>query len=113
MNYEVLMQISDCGANLAKQVQPGLYPKSVPFTIASNRLALHVLHDQIWLLICGLSTIEQAGHVRVLQTAQDGLFTLKPASQLGRRRSHDLQCAKPTARGSVPPREVDRAHATR
>src|SRR5205814_7580 len=59
---------------------------------AVDRIALDVLHDEVWQAIVGGPSVEQAGDVRMLEPGEDLPLTPEvPNDLLAVRPAHDLQ----------------------
>ena len=73
--------------------------------IAVNRLAVHVLHDEIWQAIFGGAAIQQAGDVRVIEIGEDLPLVAKTADN-----EVDLHAAPDQLDGYAPFELIVSAH---
>src|SRR6266508_3799908 len=70
MNYEVLVGVGDCGANLAKDSQPLFDSRMFVIAILRNSFAFHIFHSNERQTICSGATVQQTCDVWMIERSQ-------------------------------------------
>jgi hypothetical protein len=78
MDDEVLMGVMNGVTNRAKHFEPLADRETSFLTVAIDRYAIDVLHDEKWSTILGLSPVEETRNVRMLQRCQNLSLVSKP-----------------------------------
>ena len=71
MNDQILMRVLDGGADVDEQLESLAQVEPALVAVLIERLALDVLHDQVWLAIVRLAGIDQSRDVRMIQAREN------------------------------------------
>ena len=108
------MRVLDSVADFAEQVQALGDPQALSVAVLGDRYAFDILHDQEGPAGPGLTSVEKAGDVGVLETSQDAALAAQPPGEGGpfHRAPDDFDGDRAPALLSRPIGQVDRAHPT-
>ena len=82
MGDEVLVRVVDRGRDLAEQLQPGADREGQALAPAVDRLARHVLHDEVRPAVGRCPGIVETGDAGVLEAPQDVLLETEAAQHV-------------------------------
>ena len=71
MHDQVLVCVLNGAADVQEQLQARAQVELLPIAIAIERLAMHVLHDEVGLAFLGFAGIDQPRDVGVIQAGED------------------------------------------
>src|SRR5580704_2602850 len=78
MYDQLLMRVLDRRADTPEHLQPFADAQLVFVTIPIERLALNVLHEEIWVSILGAAALQQAGYIGMIEVGKDLPFVPEP-----------------------------------
>jgi hypothetical protein len=83
-----------CGAHDLEQLQALLDVEAARIAVDVDRLAVDILHDDVWCAVGRRAAVEQARDIRMIERRQDLAFELQPALDMPRQQpaSHQLDC---------------------
>ena len=84
VDHKIPMSELNGVAHLQKQLQPLSHVQSSTVAVTVQRLAVHIVHDQVGKAFIRGAPVEQLDDVRMVQVGQDLPLSLKPLQQLSR-----------------------------